>query len=442
MRTSTLDELTDNIVLECHAQFDKLPKHGKPAKRSNGQAEWTILAGILMTTPIRDQRTISTSTTKTSDKSSQMDVVWEIELQEVNVCRKENRVPKATCLTTVMPKWCLQEMRRSVEEPHNIKNKFKYLGDQSHGDTQQEKSPLFELANTRSQFHLYVSQAPCGDATTASLALIQSEESRNAFMVGQQTRLNPTVQESTIPGDQDLSTAPAIGSKRGRETEPVVESLVTGSPFTKLQKRDTAVSTTNSHTAATASGLQKEQLEQGCNNILGFRRGRIDYDSVGVLRTKPGRVDSEPTLSMSCSDKIARWSILGLNSALVMPFLKKPMYLESIVTRELFDAEALERALFGRIRDCRRRTDNITDSSTEEASAAFGSLHPYRIGVHKSEIAFEFSKETVSKQSEQEGITSPPVASASSKCHILVITITYSSASSAYRNAMIIKTNR
>jgi hypothetical protein len=59
-----------------------------------------------------------------------------------------------------LDRWCLQEMRRSVEEPHNPKNKFKYLGKCS-DDLQQDNSPLFELVKGRSQFHLYVSQAPC-----------------------------------------------------------------------------------------------------------------------------------------------------------------------------------------------------------------------------------------------------------------------------------------
>ncbi|KAF8974701.1 hypothetical protein BDZ97DRAFT_1774944 [Flammula alnicola] len=34
-------------------------------------------------------------------------------------------------------------------------------------------------------------------------------------------------------------------------------------------------------------------------------RGRDNYARLGVLRTKPGRADSPPTLCMSCSDKIA-----------------------------------------------------------------------------------------------------------------------------------------
>lgn len=227
-------------------------------------------------------------------------------------------------------------------------------------------------------------------------------------MAGQQRRPKSAAQELTAPGDQDLSTSLVTGSKRERESEELIEPLEAGAPSTKLQKRDIVITTAaaKSHTT-NESGLQKGQ-QLVCNDqVLSFRRGRVDYDSVGVLRTKPGRVDSEPTLSMSCSDKIARWNILGLNSALVMPFLEKPLYLKSVVTKELFDAEALERAFLGRIQSC-------PGSRTDEASTTSATLHPHGISVHKSEIAFEFSKEAVSKQSAQSGIASPPVACASS----------------------------
>jgi hypothetical protein len=36
------------------------------------------------------------------------------------------------------------------------------------------------------------------------------------------------------------------------------------------------------------------------DKLITMRRGRVGYKEFGILRTKPGRVDSEPTLSMSC----------------------------------------------------------------------------------------------------------------------------------------------
>ncbi|KAG0003343.1 hypothetical protein BGZ79_001115 [Entomortierella chlamydospora] len=290
-------------------------------------------------------------------------------------------------------RWCLMEMQSCISHSDNTKSKFRYIG--NHDGASGEDKSLFELVDPRAQFHLYVSQAPCGDATTGSLAQIQTLESKNAFLSGQQTQILKTETPPQEPGNEkSLDKVPeAADLKRQRESEGY---NAVDSPAPKQLKLELPADDS-----------------QGCNHALGFRRGRIDYDSVGVLRTKPGRVDSEPTMSMSCSDKIARWNVLGLTSALVAPFLLKPIYLQSIITRELFDLSALERALYERVQHCCCcKVSKVSDSS--------GSPHketpyqPHRIEIHESLEAFEFSKEVVTAKSDQDNYPKPPVASSSS----------------------------
>lgn len=73
----------------------------------------------------------------------------------------------------------------------------------------------------------------------------------------------------------------------------------------------------------------------------------LGYHTIGVLRTKPGRGD--PTLSMSCSDKIMKWNILGCQGALLSHFMMSPIYLSSVVLgRCPCDVLALRRGIYER----------------------------------------------------------------------------------------------
>lgn len=81
-----------------------------------------------------------------------------------------------------------------------------------------------------------------------------------------------------------------------------------------------------------------------------LRRGRDDFSAtVGTLRTKPGRADAPFAACMSCSDKIAAWTVLGIQGSLLMHLLDTPLWLESITVGDEFDREALQRALNTRV---------------------------------------------------------------------------------------------
>ncbi|CAH0546887.1 unnamed protein product [Brassicogethes aeneus] len=75
------------------------------------------------------------------------------------------------------------------------------------------------------------------------------------------------------------------------------------------------------------------------------------YHILGAVRRKPGRGD--PTLSVSCSDKISRWVHLGIQGSLIFTITKQPIYISSftIAGDTPFNEDALKRALFNRFGD-------------------------------------------------------------------------------------------
>ncbi|KAG0699846.1 hypothetical protein DFH29DRAFT_983327 [Suillus ampliporus] len=118
-------------------------------------------------------------------------------------------------------------------------------------------------------------------------------------------------------------------------------------------------------------------------------RGRDNYSLFGVLRTKPGRADSPQTLSLSCSDKIARWNVLGIQGALGSG-LFHPIYLTKIiigeVPQDLHDVvkSDCERAFWGRLQDISGLPEGYTLSRPEIQFTSVVFVHSRSAQEHSS----------------------------------------------------------
>lgn len=118
-------------------------------------------------------------------------------------------------------------------------------------------------------------------------------------------------------------------------------------------------------------------------------RGRDNYSLFGVLRTKPGRADSPQTLSLSCSDKIARWNVLGIQGALGSAFFH-PIYLTKIiigqVPPDLHDVvkSDCERAFWGRLQEMHGLPEGYKLNRPEVQFTSVGFVHSRSAQEHCS----------------------------------------------------------
>jgi tRNA-specific adenosine deaminase 1 len=102
-------------------------------------------------------------------------------------------------------------------------------------------------------------------------------------------------------------------------------------------------------------------------------RGRDGYSRLGLLRTKPGRADSPPTICMSCSDKIAAWNVHGIQGALGS-YVLHPLYIDDVVIGEVLPSDDsllrqmvqddCQRALWGRVANV-SGTENTCNNSND-----------------------------------------------------------------------------
>uniref|UniRef100_A0A8D0PZP6 Adenosine deaminase RNA specific B1 n=1 Tax=Sus scrofa TaxID=9823 RepID=A0A8D0PZP6_PIG len=134
------------------------------------------------------------------------------------------------------------------------------------------------------QFHLYISTSPCGDARIFSP--------------------HEPILEGTRPACVSLS-------------EPA-----------------------DRHPNRKARGQLRTKIESG--------EGTIPVRANASIQTWDGVLQGERLLTMSCSDKMARWNVVGIQGSLLSIFVE-PVYFSSIILGSLYHGDHLSRAMYQRI---------------------------------------------------------------------------------------------
>lgn len=141
---------------------------------------------------------------------------------------------------------------------------------------------------------------------------------------------NTSIFEKQASGKFDVK--PGISFHLYISTAPCGDARVFSPADEKVQ------TAADAHPMRQSRGQVRVKIEAG--------EGTIPAES--QIQTWDGILSGERLYTMSCSDKLARWNLLGLQGALLSLYVE-PVYLKSIIIGSLFQEQHLLRAVYSRI---------------------------------------------------------------------------------------------
>lgn len=271
----------DAVAALVHEQYVRLPKTGKPQP-----GEWTVLSGVVLVRPSAEPEVVALGTGTKCLTASQIAADEAGEMlhdSHAEVCARRALVSYLMAELHTL----LHGAESAVLEPRTVDAAGLVGG--------------FAL-RPGVEMHFYTSEPPCGDAAIFALAVDGTDGGEP--------------QDEAVDPSASLPPAP----KRPRSTQCSEAAGVAAG----LQRRTGA-------RPASASAMAAEEASGGTECGL------------GLVRTKPGR--GERTCCMSCSDKLSRWTALGVQGSLLSLLIPEPICFKSITVSSPCSLAALRRAL-------------------------------------------------------------------------------------------------
>eukprot|EP00501_MAST-03F_sp_TOSAG23-6_P000410 GSMAST32.ASY1.ANO1.422.1 assembled CDS len=286
--SSTVSTFANLCATLSHQKYDTLPKTGKCGPR-----EWSVLASILLEknvgtqNPLLEVIVLATGTKCVGSSGMHANGVAVHDSHAEVICRRRFIV----FLEDELEKLFSQKNESDIFK-HSISNDIKL--------------------RDGIKFHMYISQAPCGDACIFPL-----DDTKN-------TKKRPTSSSHT-----------KNTKKRLTELNKIVSINMSTSD---------GINNNNNNNTLNKKDFHRTGGKPVAGEIPDPMLPGSQYHTLGVLRTKPGR--GSQSSSLTCT----RWTVLGLQGALLSNLLQSQnIFLSSICVSELWNEAAMFRAIIGRI---------------------------------------------------------------------------------------------